>query len=131
MKMSAVIGLILSVVLVVALLMLHDRRRSVLTGTWVADIDGWVNNTTIVKPDGSYTCIMRGVSNEVIQLQAGRIDVRVGLYINTASNFTVGTQTFTLHGSNAISLAKILRMDDHTLVIQSPVYSNSVTFIKR
>ena len=130
MKKVIAIGIPLALLIVVLLLWLHPHR-SILTGTWAADIGHGTLNTTTVRPDGGYTCLITNGSNGQVQTWEGRMDVKDGLLINTITNVTVGTQTVAGFKKGVVTRAKIIQMDDHTLVIQPPDLSNSVTFIKK
>jgi len=134
MKKLIIIGLSV-VLLIVAFLLWHHPHPSLLTGTWIADIGNGMRNTTTVQSDGSYVALVTGRPDGQVQTWEGRMDVKDGLLINTITNMMAGTQTVAGFKKD-ITRAKIIQMDDHTLVIQPPVLhptdpTFSVTFIKK
>ena len=135
MKKFMFIGLSV-VLLIVAFLLWHHTRPSILTGTWIADLGNGLQNATTVQPDGSYVALVTGGPDGQVQTWKGRMDVKDGLLINTVTNMMAGTHTVAGFEKGVVTRSKITRMDDHTFVIQPPVPHPtdpplSVTFIKK
>src|ERR1019366_2759043 len=124
MKKFIIIGL--SVVLLIgAFLVWHHPHPSLLTGTWIADFGNGKRNTTTVQSDGSYVALVTGSPDGQVRTWKGRMDAKDGQLINTISNEMVGTQTVAVRKNGIVVRAKIIQMDDHTLVIQPPDLTNS------